>query len=149
MIKRPAVNAAFIVTLSAFYSMLFIFIAEHMEFQSLLRPKGTLQAPLLNMFTLFLMNGHLKYVGYVFLAVAAVIVVFSVLRRRQYDEYQGMILARCAFTVGILTVLFVPLLLLLHLSDPTYSLEFMFLFIIIHWTGVLITDLILVVKFLR
>lgn len=149
MIKRPAQNAFFISVLSAFYAFLFIFTAEHEEFQSLVHSKDTLQAPYINAFTEFIMGGYMKYVGYLFLVIAAVILIITILRHKKYDEYQKNILTKCALAVGILTIIIVPLLLISILSDPNYSIEYIFLFIIIHWFGVLVTDLIYAVKFSR
>lgn len=149
MTKHPAANALFVSVLSAFYAFLFIFISDHMEFQSMVHLKRTLQIPFINAFTGFIMGGNMKYVGYAIIVIAAVILVITLLRRKKYDEYQKSIQARCALAVGILTIVMVPLLLLFILTDPNYSIEFIFLFIIIHWFCVLITDLIYVVKYSR
>ncbi|MDD2497121.1 MAG: hypothetical protein PHY90_03145 [Desulfitobacteriaceae bacterium] len=149
MTKHPAMNALFITALSAFYSFLFIFISDHMEFQSIVHPKGTLQIPVINAFTGFIMGGNMKYVGYAIIVLAAAILVITIFRGKKYDEYQQSIQAKCALAIGILTIFMVPLLLLFILTDPNYSIEFIFLFIIIHWFCVLITDLIYVVKYSR
>ena len=149
MIKRPVINVLFISGLTAVYAFLFIFIAEHMEFQSLLRIKGDLQAPFINSFTVFLMNGSIKFIGYAFIAAAALIVLISIVRWKHYDEYQAGVLRRCVMAVGILTIISVPLLFVCILSDPSYSIEFIFLFIIAHWSVVLLTDLVYVILYAR
>lgn len=149
MLKRPQYNAIFIAILTAFYSFLFLFIADHAEFLGMVHPKTTLQWSFINRFTDFLVSGDLKYFGYAFILTAAAIVVVTLLRHKKYDEYQRGVLAKCTLAVGILTVLMVPVLLLCILSDPNYSLEFIFLFIIVHWSGVLITDLVYTVKYAR
>ncbi len=149
MTKRPVINALFISILSAFYAFLFIFISGHMEFRRMVHLKGTLKIPFINAFTGFIMGNNMKYIGYAIIVIAAVILVITLLRRKEYDEYQQSIQTQCALAVGILTIVMVPLLLLFILSDPNYSIEFIFLFIIIHWFCVLITDLIYVVKYSR
>ncbi|HZK27225.1 MAG TPA: hypothetical protein VFD00_06780 [Thermoclostridium sp.] len=104
MTKRPVVSALFISILSAFYAFLFIFISGHMEFRRMVHPEGTLKIPFINAFTGFIMGNNMKYIGYAIIVIAAIILVITLLRRKEYDEYQQSIQTKCALAVGILTI---------------------------------------------
>ncbi len=86
----------------------------------------------------------MKYIGYVYIVLAAVIVIFSFIRKRDYDEYQTGILEKGFIAAGMVMVCLFPLALLLVLSDPQYSIETIMLLVVVHWSTVLIADLVYV-----
>ncbi len=86
----------------------------------------------------------MKYIGYVYIVLAVVIVIFSFIRKRNYDEYQTGILEKGFIAAGMVMVCLFPLALLLVLSDPQYSIETIMLLVVAHWSTVLIADLVYV-----
>ncbi|MBR7185365.1 MAG: hypothetical protein IKD37_07135 [Clostridia bacterium] len=138
--KHPLLHTAVIALISVFYSAMFILIAEHVEFQRLLNHSATLSSRFFNNWTARLREGILADVGVIWLVLTAVIVLFAILHRRRYDEYQAGIL-RAGFTVtGVVMVLLFPLALLLILSDRNYAIEVMTMLVIAHWSVVLAAD---------
>ncbi|MBS8266366.1 hypothetical protein DYI25_18240 [Mesobacillus boroniphilus] len=148
ILKHPAVNILFISFMSAIYSFIFIFTAGHMEFASMLSHSKTLNSAFWNGWSDFLKSGNMKFIGYLIIGLTVVIVVFILLKRtKQYDEYQVSILAKSLLVAGILSILMIPFLLIMLLSDPNYSTETIFLFAMIQWVGVLVSYLFFVVRF--
>jgi len=88
MIKNPKMNAAVILIITVFYSWVFILISGHIEFERMLRHAAPLNLDFWNAWSIFLIQGNMKYIGYVYIVWAVVIVFFSFIRKRDYDEYQ-------------------------------------------------------------
>lgn len=148
LLKLPIVNALFISGLTTFYSFIFIFTANHIEFLSMLSSNQTLSSPFWNGWSDFVRAGNLKYVGYLFIAIT-VFVLFTMLvkRTKKYDEYQTSMLARSLLVAGVLSILMIPFIMILLLSDPNYSVETILFFVTIQWFGVLATDLFYVLRY--
>ena len=148
ILKQPTVNVLFISFMSAIYSFIFIFTAGHMEFVSILSHSKTLDSAFWNGWSDFLKSGNMKFIGYLIIGLTVVIIVFILVKRtKQYDEYQVSILARSLIVAGILSILMIPFLMFMLLSDPNYSTETIFLFATIQWGGVLVSYLFFVVRF--
>ena len=145
-LRKPLVNAAIISVISIFYALVFIVISGHIEFERMLNHAATLNSTFWNGWSDFLKQGNMKYIGYVYITLALVIVIISFIHKKDYDEYQTGILEKGIIAMGIALVFLFPIALLLILSDPSYCIETMMLLIVVHWSIFLIVDLIYVIR---
>jgi hypothetical protein len=147
ILKHPAINILFISFMSAIYSFIFMFTADHMEFISILSHSRTLDSGFWNGWSDFLKTGNMKFIGYMIIGLSAVIIVFILLKRtKEYDEYQVSILAKSLFVAGFLSIIMIPFLMIMLLSAPNYSTETIVLFATIQWLGVLVSYLYFVIR---
>ncbi len=149
IIRKPAVNAAVISLISAFYAAVFIIISGHVELVRILDHAATLNSGLWNMWSDFLKWGYLKYVGYAYIFLAAAIVIPTLLKRRAYDEYQCRMLEKGLIASGIVMLLLFPLTMVSILSDPNYCVETITFLVVIHWLVCLIAELAYVIRWSR
>jgi hypothetical protein len=77
----------------------------------------------------------------------AIMVFMFIKPKKKYDEYQISIISRSLIIAGILSVLMIPVIMILLLSDPSYVIETIFLFAAVQWLGVLLSDMIYVIKY--
>ena len=91
----------------------------------------------------------MKYIGYAYIALALSIVIISIIRKRDYDEYQTGILEKGMIVMGTALMLLFPITLIMVLSDHSYSIETLMFLVVAHWSIVLIADLIYVIKWVR
>lgn len=147
--RKPLINAAIILIISIFYALIFILVSGHMEFERILNHADTLNSSFWNTWSAFLEQGNMRYIGYAYIALAIVIVILSLIRKRDYDEYQIGILEKGFIVMGAAMVIVFPIALILVLSDPLYSIESLMLLVVIHWSVVLIADLIYVIKWCK
>ena len=145
-LRKPLANAAIISVISLFYALVFIVISGHIEFERMLSHADTLNSAFWNGWSDFLKQGNMKYIGYVYIIVSLVIVGLSLLRKKDYDEYQTGILEKGIIVMGIAMIFLFPIAFLLVLSDPSYCIETMILLTVVHWSLVLIVDLIYVIR---
>ena len=148
-LKSPKINALLISVVSTFYTFLFIFTSNHVEFMRLLSHSKTLNSDFWNSWSTFVQNGNMRYIGYVIIVLTIAIVFLTVLRKQDYDEYQVNILAKGFVTAGIITVFMLPIALLLVLSDSNYAIEVMLCLLTSQWLGVLVVDLIYTAKYFK
>ena len=146
IMRNPKVNAAIILIITTFYSLVFILSSGHIEFERMLNHASTLNNTFWNAWSAFLMQGNLKYIGYAYLVLAVAIVILSFIRKQNYDEYQISFLEKGLITSGIVMVCLSLMALVLVLSDPNYAIESLIFLVIVHWSTVLITDLAYVIK---
>lgn len=146
IMRKPQTNAAIIIIVSAFYAVVFILTSGHLEFERMLNHSNTLNSSFWNTWSIFMKQGNMKYVGYVYIILAMVIAILSLIRKRDYDEYQTGILEKGLLVAGIVIALLFPLALLLVLSDPNYSIEVLMFLVVVHWSAVLVADLLYVIK---
>ena len=140
-------HASFIGIMSAFYAFFFIFTANHMEFTSMLA-NGTLQSRLWNNWSNFLATGAMTYVGYTIIALALLsFIIMFIKKTKRYDEYQSSILTKLLVIGGVISMIMLPLIMFMLLSDPNYTIETIFLFVTIQWLGILIANLYYVLKY--
>jgi len=149
IIRKPVVNAAVIALISAFYIAVFFVTSGHGEFARILDHAATLNSGFWNMWSDFLKQGHLKYVGYLYLLLAAAIVIPTLVNRRDYDEYQCRMLEKGFIASGIVMVLLFPVTMLSILSDPNYCVETITFLAVIHWLACLAADLVYVIRWSR
>lgn len=149
IIRKPAVNAAVITLISAFYITVFIAISGHVEFLRILDHAVTLNSSFWNGWSDFLKQGHLKYVGYSYIFLTAAIIIPTLMKRRDYDEYQCRMLEKGLIAAGFVMVLLLPIAMLLILSEPNYCVETITFLVVTHWLVCLIVDLIYVIKWSR
>ena len=146
LLRKPWVNALVIGAVSAFYGLVFIFTAKNPVFGKMLgydpvRQIGSLQSPFWNGWSTFLYYGNHRYIGYAFLVLGAVIVLLTLIRRREYDEYQTGILEKCLILSAVASFFGIPFLLLSVLEDLCYTVDFAILLSSVYWTLVLLADL--------
>ena len=146
IMRKPQVNAAIISIISIFYALVLILTSGHMEFERILNHANTLNSVFWNEWSAFLKQGNMKYIGYTYIVLAIAIVVLSFVRKQDYDEYQTGILEKGVIIMGAVMVLLFPVALMLVLSDPLYSIETLMLLVVVHWSTILIADLIYVIK---
>lgn len=146
ILRKPIVNAAIISIVTAFYSLVFIITSGHAEFERMINHPNTLTNSFWNSWSTFLLEGNLKYLGYIYILLAIAVDTLSFIRKRDYDEYQTGILEKGLVIAGIVMILVFPLALLLVLSDPNYSIETLVFLVVAHWITVLIADLSYVIK---
>ncbi len=149
IIRKPAVNAAIITLISAFYIAVFIAASGHMEFERILDHAATLNSSFWNKWSDFLKQGHLKYVGCSYIFLTAAIVIPTLMKRQDYDEYQCRMLEKGLIAAGIVMVLLFPIAMISILSDPNYCVETITFLVVAHWLACLIADLIYVIKWSR
>jgi len=148
LLKHPVVNAVFIGLMSALYSFLFIFTSNHIEFQRLLSKSKTLQSEFWNWWSDFIRAGNMRYIGYAIIILTLIILLLILFKRtKKYDEYQLSMLTKSLIIAGVLSILMIPVIMILLLSDPSYAIETIFLFAVVQWFGVLLTDMIYVIKY--
>jgi hypothetical protein len=134
--------------MSFIYSFIFIFTAGHMEFVSTLSHGETLNSAFWNASSNFLRTGNMRYIGYLIIGLTiAIIILILIKRRKKYDEYQVSILSKSLLVAGTLSILMIPLMMILILSDSNYAIEIIFLFASVQWVSVLVSYLIYVIKF--
>lgn len=130
-----------------FYTALFYFTSNHMELNSMLA-NGTLQSHFWNGWSDFIAAGNMKFVGYLLAILTLTIIVTMVFKgRKQYDEYQASILEKLMIVAGGVSMVMLPLMLFMFLSDRNYLVENLFLFVTVQWLSVLIGNLIYAIKY--
>lgn len=149
MMRNPKISAAMILGVTAFYALLFIVTSGHIEFERILNHHATLNSAFWSGWSDFLARGDMKYVGYAYVVLALAVVVLSIFRKRDYDEYQAGLLSKGFIAAGIVTACLFPLALLLILSDPNYAVETVIFLAAVHWSAVLVADLAYVVRWCR
>jgi len=148
LLKQPIVNILFICFMSAVYSAIFIFTADHIEFISLLSHAKSLNSSFWNAWSDFIQAGNMKLIGYLIIILTiAIVIVILIKRRKNYDEYQVSILAKSLLVAGILSIVMIPFIMILLLSDPNYAVETIFLFASVQWISVLVSYLVYVMKY--
>lgn len=149
ILRKPQTNAIIISVVSIFYALVFILISGHLEFERILDHAETLNSPFWNGWSAFLKQGNLKYIGYAYIVLTLAIVMISIVRKRDYDEYQTGILEKGLIVMGAAMILLFPIALILVLSDRSYSIETMMFLVVAHWSIVLLADLIYVIKWVK
>lgn len=149
IMRNPYINAAIVSVISLIYAVTFILTSNHFEFDKMLNHEETLNSAFWNGWSAFLRQGNLKYIGYVYILTFIFIIILSILRKRNYDEYQVGILTTSFVSAGFLLLFLFPVALLLVLSDPNYAIETILFLIITHWSVFLIADLIYAVKWVK
>lgn len=143
LLSRPTVNAVCISLFSAFYGLIFILTAGHIEFESLLYfdTASPNASAFWRDFGAFLAVGRQASVAYILLAVTALLVILLLLRRHPYDEYHTALLNGCLTVALVLTLIAIAVFYLMILSEPNGIVEKFTFFIIIHWSVVVLADL--------
>ena len=149
IMKNPYINAAVTSVISLTYATVFILTSGHIEFDRILNHSQTLNSAFWNDWSIFLLQGNLKYIGYTYIAAAIGIIILSIIRKKNYDEYQVGILTTSFVVMGVILLLLFPVSLFLVLSDPNYAVEMLMFLIVAHWSVFLVTDLTYAIKWCR
>ena len=144
-LKNPIINAVCISLFTAFYGLIFIVTSGHVEFESLLYYiRATRNHRFWTGWSSFLALGHHVYIAYALIAITILVVLMLLFRRRPYDEYHVAKLIQCLAVAAILTLIAIAAFYLMILSDSNGIVEKFTLFIAIHWTTVVLSDLVYV-----
>lgn len=147
LVKHSSINLMFLVIMSFLYSFIFIFTSNHIEFTRLLPNNVTLDSSFWNSWSDFIRIGNMKYVGYSIIVFTIIILSLALIKRSEkFDEYQVSILSKSILIAGIFSIGLVPIVMIMILSDPNYTIAVMFLFATIQWLGVLVTYLLYTLK---
>lgn len=147
IMKSPYIHALFVSGFTLFYAALFYVTANHMELNSMLAT-GTLNSSFWNGLTQFIGTGNMKYVSYLMLLLLGVFIVAILLKRqKRYDEYQASILTKLMIVAGVVSMIMLPLMLFILLTDRNYLVETLFLFITVQWLSVLIGNVFYTLKY--
>lgn len=146
LLRKPQIHAAIVSAVSLFYALVFIVISGHIEFEHILSRAGTVNGAFWNGWSAFLKAGHMRYIGYAYLLLTLAIVLLSLSRKRDYDEYQTSIFGKGVMAMGAALVLLFPIVLLMVLSIPAYAAETLLFLVTVHWSIVLSVDLIYVIR---
>ena len=149
IIRNPYLNAAVTSVISLAYAAVFILTSGHIEFERILNHSHTLNSAFWNNWSMFLLHGNLEYIGYVYIAAAISVIVLSIIRKKNYDEYQVGILTTSLVAMGVILLLLFLAVLLLVLSDPNYAVEMLMFLIVTHWSVFLVANLIYAIKWCR
>lgn len=142
ILKKPGTNALCISMFTAFYGLIFIVTSGHMEFERLLYyGRSTGRHSFWQGWSSFLASGRQIYIAYVLIALTVLVVLMLLFRRRPYDEYHVAGLIRCLAAATVITLIAIAGFYVLILSDPNGIVEKFTLFIVIHWTTVVLADL--------
>jgi len=145
LLRNRLVNSVIVTVISLFYGLLFIFISGHIEFIDIL-PKSVANYAFWDKWRIFLFSGNIKYIGISTIFIGLIILakaVYSFLkyRRLELDEYEVSLLKRGLGMAGITAILLIPILLILVLSEPQYSVPFIMFFVILTWSFFALTSL--------
>ncbi|MEL7568380.1 MAG: hypothetical protein AAGU27_26385 [Dehalobacterium sp.] len=145
LLKNPATNAIGLSLFTAFYSLIFIVTAGHVEFVNLLYYNSSDgKSSFWTGWSHFLASGYHAYIAYVLIALSILVVLMLLTRRHPYDEYHTDVLIKCLAVATILTLAVIAIFYLLVLSEPNGIVEKFTLFIVIHWVTVVLADLVYV-----
>lgn len=135
ILRHPAVNAVCISLFTAFYALVFLTASKNIAFGK------QIADPFWEGWSSFLTAGYHAYIAYAMIAITILVVVLLILRRRPYDEYHTSLLIHCLAVAAVLTLVAIAVFYLMILSDPSSIVEKFTLFIVIHWTTVVLCDL--------
>lgn len=146
LIRSPIFNAACISLFTFFYASIFIITSDHLEFNRTLYYGGNPNhaQTFMTGWSAFLASGRHIYIAAALAVITVLVVLLLVLRRRPYDEYHAAILLNCLVAAVILTLIAIGIFYLLILSEPSGIVEKFTLFIVVHWTTIVLSDLVFV-----
>jgi hypothetical protein len=83
VMKNPYINAVVTSVISFAYAAVFILTSGHIEFERMLHHSQTLNRAFWNNWSIFLLHGNLKYIGYVYITAAISIIILSIIRKKE------------------------------------------------------------------
>ena len=132
-LKKPMANAIYVALITAIYAAIFIVSSEFvMSYENLLSDSG---------WASFIISQNMKFVGIGMIGVTIIIDTLSALRRKQYDEYQIVLLEKVFLFNGLFTAILFPLSLIVLIFAPVYYVETIFALILFQWGVMAITEL--------
>lgn len=142
ILKSPTANAVCISLFSAFYALVFLLYAGNADIENIMHYEGS--SSFWAAWSNFLVAKNQVYLAWVLIAVSAVVVVLLLIRRRPYDEYHVSILKYCLISAVVLTLAAIAIFYLIVLSEPVWVFGKFTLFIAVHWTTVVLANLVFV-----
>jgi len=145
LLKSPALNAVCVSLFSAFYSLIFIVTSHHKEFTDMLyynnRERPNENELFWARWSGFLAVGKHQYIAYILIALTVTVVVLLLTNSKPYDEYHVDRLITCLVTALVVTMGGIAVFYFSVLSVPNGIVEQFTFFIVVHWTGVVLSDL--------
>lgn len=138
-LKSPGFNAICIGLFSAFYALVFFTGLKNIAFES--GSQGGEAASFWSAWGGFLAAGHQVYIAYALIAATMLLLILLLMRRQPYDEYHTSILTHCLVAAAVLTLAAIAIFYLMVLTEPVRIVEKFTLFIVIHWTTVVLSNL--------
>ena len=142
ILKSPAVNAIRLSVLTAFYTLVFMMHTGNTDFEWLQYYEG--ESSFWKSWSTFICYEHHIDIAKIWVVLTVLIVVLLLTRRRPYDEYHTTILTYCLAVAAVLTLAAIAIFYLIILREPIYIAGKFTLFITIHWTTVVLADLVYV-----
>ena len=143
LIKSPVINAVCISIFTGFYALIFFKSLNDTGFENNYYYEAT--DFIWPAWYDFYAHERQRYIAYVLIAVTALVVALLMVRRRPYYKYHTNILFNCIIVAAVLTLASIAIFYLLVLDNPEGIITKFTLFIVIHWTTVVFTDLIYVI----
>ena len=137
-LKNPMTNAIYIASITAIYAMIFIVSSEFVSKYAYWLSDSW--------WSLFIQNKNMKFIGLGMIGIAIIIDIFSVLRRKKYDEYQIIALEKIMLFNGLFITIIFPLSLFILIFAPIYFVETIFFFILFQWLCMIITEITYLIK---
>lgn len=137
-LKNPMTNAIYIASITAIYAMIFIVSSEFVSKYAYWLSDSW--------WSLFIQNKNMKFIGLGMIGIAIIIDIFSVLRRKKYDEYQIIALEKIMLFNGLFITIIFPLSLFILIFAPIYFVETIFAFILFQWLYMVITEVLYLFK---
>jgi len=142
ILKSPAVNAVGLSVLTAFYTLVFMMHTGATDFEWLQYYEG--EATFWKAWSSFIYYENHIVIAKIWVVLTIIIVVLLLTRRCPYDEYHTTILTYCLAAAAVLTLAAIAIFYLIILREPIYIAGKFTLFITIHWTTVVLADLVYV-----
>jgi len=144
ILKSPIVNAVGLGVLTAFYTFVFMLHTGNTDFKHKWLQYYEGESPFWKAWSSFVNNEHHIHVAIIWVVLTVLVVVLLLTRRRPYDEYHTTILTYCLAVAAVLTLAAIAVFYLIILSEPIYVAGKFTLFITVHWSTVVLADLVYV-----
>jgi hypothetical protein len=136
-LRGRLLNATVVTLISLFYGAIFMIISGHMEFISII-PEKDANMGFMEPWRQFLLSNNLKYLGATMICMGLVILartIYVVIKHDKIElsEHETALLQKGLCITGIMTIILLPLLFLLILSQPNFSVPYTTLFIVVTW----------------
>jgi hypothetical protein len=143
LFRHPLTNAVCVSLFTAFYALVFFTTARSPWFVTPLEADVALQKAdsFWAGWSGFLANGSHGYIAYAMIATTILVFVLLMTRRHPYDEYHTSLLTQCLAVASVLTLVAIAAFYLMILQDPSGIVAKFTLFITVHWTTVVLSDL--------
>lgn len=131
-LKYPMANAFYMAAITAVYATIFIVSSEFISNYNILLSNSW--------WALFISSKNMKFVGIAMIGIAVIIDMFSVMRRKKFDEYQILALEQIMIFNGVFMAILFPLSVFVLIFAPMCFAETVFALILLQWAIIVITE---------